>query len=134
MAWSWTVSALLQSDHPVQTYFWKLTSAFYPPKAWKRSLNINDGLSSLTFSLNLCHPFVVWISFPNLLLKRPVQCQPNDYSIPCDYRTLHSCANSSMSLNVTSESLCFLRAKPAVQKAVRLSRPWQKSPVMIFNT
>ena len=60
--------------------------------------------------------------------KGPIQWHPNNRSITCEHCILHTCIVASMLLDVTSESLYILRARPAIWIPVRLSKAVQGSP------
>lgn len=114
------------SRSSVQTSLWRLTSASHSLKAWEGKLNTKDDGHTLSFRRNQTQPFIACV--PYQLLKGRVQWPPNNYGISRESCSLHTCINSSVSLNVTPQSLYSLRGWPAVLWVpLKLSKPWCKT-------
>lgn len=101
----------------------KLARAFHPLETWQVKLSIMNDKYTLSFRLNQSHSFMVCVPLPCLLLKGPVQWDLNNYSMTCKHFIVHTCVNSSVVLNIISESLNILRARPAVWISAKLSCP-----------
>ncbi|XP_029093418.1 endogenous retrovirus group K member 6 Env polyprotein-like [Monodon monoceros] len=115
------------NGYPIQKDLWKLMAALRKINAWVGHMVNKSENHSLIFHKDVTRYTRSCVKLPYIFLKGPAVWNETQGIIMCKNCSLYNCINSSISFNISTESLYILRARTGLWLPVNLVREWQES-------